>query len=236
MNRSIKLGTAPDQGIELTLRGALRQVRRESAERIRRDAFGLLAAHHGGAASAFCTEGLVAELRLAVADVAKQVEARDALRSKQSHGMRVGFIKDRHKEIPDLHFFLLGTLRVINCRLDHAVKREGLCRFNRVIPGHAFEILIEESFEVRAQSVHVRTRMEQDLRPFLVMNQGLEQMLHRQVRVTPRLRFAIRRLQRELKIAADGTHSFSTPDRSGYPRSSAIRCTVADFVSATSNT
>ena len=81
VDRAIELGTAPDQRIELALRRPLRQVRREGAERIRRHAFAVVAAHDRRRAppSPSILKALVSELRLAVADVAEQVETRDAL-------------------------------------------------------------------------------------------------------------------------------------------------------------
>ena len=84
-----------------------------------------------------------------------------------------------------------------------------------VVPGHRFEVLVEEALELDPEPIHVGARVEQDPRPILVVDQGVEQMLDRQVGMPAGLRLAVRRLERQLEIATDRTHSFSTPARRG---------------------
>jgi len=150
--------------------------------------------------------------------------------------MGIGFLEDRHDEITDLDLVLLRILRVVHGVLDDTMKCQRLHRFDHVVPGHALEIFIEEPLDLGAKSVDVGSRMAQDSGTVIRMNQRVEQMLDGQISMTSHDGFAMCRLEGQLQVAPDRTHSFSTPQRSGYPRSSAVLCTAADFVSATSRT
>ena len=80
---------------------------------------------------------------------------------------------------------------------------------------NALEILLEEALELHTQAIHVGARVEQDPRAVLVVDQRVEQMLDGQVGVSAHDRLAMGRLEGQLEIPTDRTHSFSTPARSG---------------------
>ena len=150
--------------------------------------------------------------------------------------MGIWLLEDRDDQIANLDFLLLRALGVVQGVLDHTVKCQRLQRFDRIVSGHGLEVFIEISLDLGAQSIDVGARMAQDSGAVVRVNQGVKKMLDRQIGVTPHDGFTMCRLQCHLKVAPDRTHSFSTPHRSGYPRSSAILCTATDFVSATSRT
>ena len=236
VDRAVELLAAADQGIELALGGALGQVRREGRQRIGGHTLLVVAPEDRRASAPRAGRLGAAELRLAVADVSQQIQARDALRPQQRHRVGVGLLEDRGEQIADLDLVLLGARGVVHRVLQDAVEREGLERVDRVVARHALEVLFEELLELDAQALHVGPRMAQDAGAVLVVQQGVEQMLDGQVGVSAHDGLAVGRLERQLEVATDRAHSFSTPERRGYPRSSAIRSTVADFVSATSST
>jgi hypothetical protein len=211
----VELGPAPDQRVELSLRGALGEVGRERRERIGGQLAGLAEAlgargHPGGTVGAFA-----ARLRHAVRDVLEHVEARDTLRAQERHRVRLRLLEDRGEDVARVDLVLLGALAMRHRVLEHAVERERLARFVGVLAGHLLEVVAEVAVERGLERGHVGARVVQDLAAARVVDHREQEVLHRDVVVAPRERLAHGRLQHQMELSADPAHSFSAPARSG---------------------
>ena len=76
------------------------------------------------------------------------------------------------------------VLGVVEGVLQDTVEREGLSRVHRVVARHPLEILVEESFELAAQSLYLATGVADDLDPAVIVKKRVEQVLYRDVAVT----------------------------------------------------
>jgi len=95
------------------------------------------------------------------------------------------------------------------------VEGEGLSRVVGLVAGDLLEVLPEEALEGVLQGLHVAARVADDLDAALVVEQREEQVLDRHVGMAPRDRLAHGGLERQVELAADLAHSFSTPARRG---------------------
>jgi hypothetical protein len=145
----------------------------------------------------------------------QHVEPRDPLGAEQRRGVGVRLLEERGDQIAGIHLLLLGPLAVGDGALEHAVEGQGLARLEGLVAGHALHVVGEEALQGGHQPAHVATGVTEDLRPPRVVQQGVEQVLHRHVGVAAHHRLADRRVQRELELPRDLAHSFSTPARSG---------------------
>ena len=157
----------------------------------------------------------VAPLRDAVRDVLEQVEPRDALRAQQRHRVGIRLLEQRREQIARVDLGLLRARAVRERVLEHAVEGERLARLDRLVAGHALEIVGQELLERRLQRGHVRAGVQQDLLAALVVRERVEQVLDRQVGIPAHDGLAQGGLQRQVQLAPDLAHSFSTPARSG---------------------
>ena len=96
--------------------------------------------------------------------------------------------------------------------LEHAVEGQRLARLVGLVAGHALEIVAEVALERGLQLAQIGARVVQDLGAARVVEQREEQVLDRHVGVPARDRLAHRRLEHDVKLAADLAHSCSTPD------------------------
>ena len=204
MDCTVELGTPANQGIELALGSALGEIRREGGQGIGRHTLTFLATQKRRCGSpTLAGSTILTELRFSVADISQQVKARDALGTQQGHRMGVRLLKNRDDQVADLDLLLFRTIRMVHGVLDHTMKREGLHCFNRVVTRHRFEVFIEESLDLGAQSVDVGARMAQDPSAIVRMNQGVEEMFDRQISVAPHDGLAVCRLEGHLQVAPD---------------------------------
>ena len=215
VNRALDLGVAADERVEQTLGGALGEVGREGRDRIL-DLLLVLVAEH--AALARVRVRLLVgrgQLRDPVRDVLEHVEARDPLGQEQRYRARVRLLEDRGEQVARLDLVLLGVLGVGDRGLQDPVERERLARLDRLVTRLLLHVLLEEPVELALQPPQVSARVPQDLRALVVVGEGVQEVLDRQVGVPPRIRLAKGGLQRQLELSVDLAHSGSTPARSG---------------------
>jgi hypothetical protein len=210
-----RAGGAADQGSSFPGRHAPR-IAGVGGERIRGQLAGFAAhpvAHARPRRRAF---GLaVAALRDPVRDVLQQIEPRDPLRAQQRHRVGIRLLEERRQQIAGIDLGLLGVLAVRDRVLEHAVEGQRLARIHRLVARHALEIVGKKLLERALERGQVRPGVQQDLLAALVVRERVEQMLDRQVRVPARDGLAQGGLEREVQLASDLAHSFSTPARSG---------------------
>ena len=87
--------------------------------------------------------------------------------------------------------------------------REGL------LAGDRLQVLAEVALECRLQAPHVRARVAQDLGAPLVVQHGVEQVLHRHEGVAARPGLPHGGPQHQVELSSDVAHSFSVPARRG---------------------
>jgi hypothetical protein len=155
------------------------------------------------------------QLRDAVRDVLEHVEARDPLAPEQRHRVRVGLLEDGGEQVARLDLLLLGVLGVGDRGLQDPVEGERLAGLDRLVTRLLLHVLLEEPVELALQPPQVGARVPQDLGALVVVGEGVQEVLDRQVGVAPRVRLAKGSLQRQLELSVDLTHSGSTPARSG---------------------
>jgi hypothetical protein len=214
MDRAFDLRIATHEGVELPLGSQLGQVGREGLEGIR------------GALAIFVEVGIATEggrlavvsggiLRDSVRDEAKHVEARYALLAQERHRVGVGLLEDGCQQVPGFDDLLLGARRVLQCALEHPVKRQGLPQLDGILAGLLLEVTLEVGLEAILQLADVGPAALEDARAVAVEGERVEEMLHGQIGVAPRHGLASSGLDRELELAAELTHSFSIPARKG---------------------
>ncbi len=95
------------------------------------------------------------------------------------------------------------------------MKGERLARVVGLVARNLLEILTKEPLQLRLQGLCVSARVAEDLEPALVVEEREEKVLDGHVGMPPRDRLPHGGLQREVQLATDLAHSFSTPARSG---------------------
>ena len=93
---------------------------------------------------------------------------------------------------PRLHLLPSGALHVQHRRLQHTPERQRLLGLLLLPAAELFDRLFQVFIEIAAQLRQIRAARREDALAVLIVRQGVQQVLERQVRVTPRRRFAIR--------------------------------------------
>ncbi len=202
----LQLVGAPDQRIELARLGARGQVGGVGGQRIAR-----------GGAAAVADAGLRVRrlttlgpgrrrrrhLRLAVGDVLEHVEARDALRRQELRRVRPVLLQRRGDDVAGVHFLPARALHVQHRRLQHAPERQRLLRLLLLAARELFDRFVQILVEIAAQLRHVGAAGREDPLAFGIVRERVEEVLEREVRVTPRGRLTVRDGQDDFECWAE---------------------------------
>ncbi len=99
--------------------------------------------------------------------------------------------------------------------LEHPVEGQGLAQLHGLLARLLLEIALEEGLELVLELADARPTALEDAGAVAVEGQRVQQMLDGQVGVPPGHGLAGGCLDGELELAAELTHSFSVPARSG---------------------
>ena len=196
---------AADQRIEQAVPRAIGQVDAVGRQRIARGRRFFLA---GADAGALAGRARRDDRRLgdAVRDELEDVEPRDALLAEQDRRMGLRLLQDRRQHVAGMHFVALRALHVEHGRLQHAAERRGLLRLALVAARQLLDRFVEVVVQLAAQRREIGAAGLENPLAVGVVQQRVEQVLERQVRVPPRDGFAIR----DVKDGFDrcGEHEF----------------------------
>ena len=193
---------ASDQGVEPALPGALGQVDGEGRERIARG---------GGTVPGLSRRRGLLRTRLGgprrrlgdpVRDVVQDVEPGDVLRLQQLGRVGVRLLQDGGQHVPEKDLVLPGALDVEHRRLQDALKRQGLLRLALPALPALLEV-VQERVERVPQRGQVAAAGGEDLLPFRIMRQHVQQVLEGQVRVPANRRLAVGDVQDQLDGGAE---------------------------------
>ena len=87
---------------------------------------------------------------------------------------------------PDWHFLAAGALHVQDRRLQHAAERHRLLRLFLLAARELLDVLVEVLVEIAAQLRQIGAARRQDPLAVGIVRQRVEQVLERQVGMTPR--------------------------------------------------
>ena len=132
-------------------------------------------------------------------DVLEDVEPRDALRGQELRRVRPVLLERGGDHVAGVHFLAPRALHVQHRGLQDAPERQRLLRFLLLPARELLDRLVQILVEVAAQLRHVGTARGEDPLPLRVVRERVEQVLEREVRVTPRGRFAIGDGQNDLE-------------------------------------
>ncbi len=234
LERASHLADAADHGVELAAPGALGQVGGVGGERVARRPLLLFVLAGRGRLASFAIRLAGRSLAHAVRDVVQHVEARDAVRRQQLHGVRARLAQERRQHVADAGFVLARALHVDDGRLQHAAEGERLLRRPARVRRQPLHRLLQEIGELAPQPRHVHARGLEDLLALGVVRRREQQVLHRQVGVPAHHRLACRQVQDALERRAEHRQASSIPARSGKPSARAESWTASTLVSATS--
>ena len=119
-------------------------------------------------------------------DVLEHVEPGDALVGEQLRGVRLVLLQRGGEHVARLHFLPSGALHVQHRRLQHAAERERLLRLLLLAAAELLDRLLQVLVEIAAQLRQIRAARGEDPLAVLIVRERVEQVLERQVRVTPR--------------------------------------------------
>jgi hypothetical protein len=190
---ALDLVLAADERIDVALGGALVEVDGVRVERLARLAARLVAALPVLAVLLTVRLGLVAavgDLRDAVRDVAQHVDPLDVLLLEQEHGVRIRLAEHRDQHVAPADLLLAGGLDVHRRAMEHAAEADRLDRLGLLILRQLLQFLLEVLIDLLFQALDVAAAVANHLGHFVVMQQGVEYMLERQVLVVTPHRFA----------------------------------------------
>src|SRR5205085_7066157 len=128
--------------------GALDEVRGELLQRVARGLLGLEVVR------ALVREARAAfDLRDAVREVVQNVQARDALASKEVDGLRVGRLEERGEDVPAVNLLLPGAFGLQERVLDYALEGRRVLWQRVARLGHGLHPLLEEALQLFDQSL-----------------------------------------------------------------------------------
>ena len=127
-----------------------------------------------------------------MADEVEDVEARDPLQLEQLRGELPRLLEHRRQQVAGLHLGAVRALHVQYRGLQRAAERHRLLRLFLAATRELFDLVREIAVELAAQRRQVGAAGGQDPFAVGVVQQRVEQVFERQIRVPARDRFAVR--------------------------------------------
>ena len=233
--RALQLLLPSDQRVEQPCGGALRQVHAVGGQRVARDRRRLVVTcgHRLALARVWLVGQRVGHLADAVGDEVEDVEPGDALGEQCLRRKRARLLERGRQHVSGAHFAAARALHVQHGRLQHATERDGLRRVFLPAARELLDLVGQVRVERLAQLGQVGAARAENGFAVGVVRQRVEQVLERQVRVSPRGCFAVGDGQNDFKCLAEHSSLFHR-GLQGIARLLRQVTTVATFVSATS--
>ena len=132
-------------------------------------------------------------------DVLEDVESRDALGSEELRRVRAVLLQRGGNHIAGMNFLAAGALDVEHGGLKHATERESLLGFLLLAPGELLDGVLKVLVQIATQLRHVRATRRQDPLAVGIVSERVQQVLERQVGMTPRCCLAIRHRENDFQ-------------------------------------
>ncbi len=194
LERALQLRRPANERVEQAFTGAIGQVQRVRAERIARGTGPAVAKARIGVALRRLGVGSAVRRRDfadAVRDVFEDVEPRNALAREELRRVRLRLLQRRGEHVARLDFLPSGALDVQHRRLQHAPERHRLFGLFLLSARELFDVLVEVLVEIAPELRQIGAAGGEDALAVRIVRQRVQQVLERQVRVTPRRRLAI---------------------------------------------
>ena len=186
-DRALDFLVAPDQRVDLPLRGELHEVDGESLKRLSRRPhracfIGLALL---GFACALARIARLTGLGDPVGEKAHHVETCDALLGKQEGRVRLGLAKERDEDVLDVDLLLARGLDVRGGSLHDPLEAQRLLQ--RLVHAfrETFDLVVEIALHLALQRRDVAPAVLEDVDDLNVMEKRVEDVLDRQELVTP---------------------------------------------------
>ena len=145
----------------------------------------------------------VAHLERAVGDVPEQVQAGDPLALQQVDGVGVALAIEGDQDVAAVDLLLAARLHLQRRALQHPLERLGVLGFPVRPAGERRLGLVQVLLELAAQLGQPGAARAQDAGRHRIAEQGIEQVLQRDVLVAPRLGFREGQAQGGLQLLGD---------------------------------
>ena len=200
---ALQLIVTTDQRVQLALAGAVGEAERKRRERVARCRPAFAAGPRLGPLASLARTVGGRHLGDAMRDVVQDIQSRNALRLQQLGRKRVGLLQSRRQHVAEPDFVFPGALDVQDGVLQDALERQRLVRLPA--PRRAGELLegTEKLVQRVTQRGEVATAGRQNLFAVGVVRQGIQQVLERQMSMTPSRSLAVGDVQDELECGAE---------------------------------
>ena len=138
-------------------------------------------------------------LRDTVRDVVQDVQPGDALSGQQLRRVALGLLEDRREHVAGVRLVAPGALDVHDSRLQHAAKRHGLLRLALAAAFVALDRLVEVRRQGLAQGRQIGAAGRENPFAVGVVQQRVQQVLEREVRMLARDGLAQRHGEHDFK-------------------------------------
>ena len=118
-------------------------------------------------------------------DVLEDVEPGNALPGEQLRRVRSVLLQGRRDHVARMNFLAAGALDVQDRRLEHTAERQRLLGFLLLTASELLDRVLKVLVEIPPQLRHVGAAGREDSLAVGVVRQGVQQVLEREVRMTP---------------------------------------------------
>jgi hypothetical protein len=194
LHRSLQFVDATDERVELARLRAGRQVHRVRGERVAgRGRSALTLARFRPARVRVVGGGAAGrgDLADAVRDELEHIEASDALVGEELRSERFVLLECRGEHVAGLDLLPARTLDVEDGRLEHPAERERLLGLLLLPTAVLLDRVLQILVEILAQFRQVSAARREDPLPVVVVRERIEQVLQRQMCVSPRGRLPV---------------------------------------------
>ena len=189
LDRALKLLRPADERIEPSGPRALGEVLAVRGQRIARGRRFFLSGRAGGLAGRARHDER--RLRDPVGNELQHVEPRDALLGQQDRRVRLRLLQDGGQDVADVRFVTLRALHVDHRGLQHAPERRRLLRLAIAAARQVLDRFVEVVVQLTTQRREIGAARREDAFAVRVVQQRVEQVLEREIRMAPRDRFAV---------------------------------------------
>ena len=125
--------------------------------------------------------------------------------------MRLILLQNRRAEIPRVRLLPLSTLHVQHRRLKRAAKRRRLFRLSILSPPQLLNRVVKIRIKIAPQLTEVRPTRAQNPLTVRIVQERIEQVLEREIRMPTRHRLAVRDREHNFNSCGKQRSSFLNP-------------------------